>query len=81
MGLNGKIIDLLGSNDINVSGGAARMLASMVEEERLLVQLTKPTNQELIGKVLRSDNQFVKRSALLLTNAYIIKGKTHVLNT
>jgi hypothetical protein len=73
--LNRKIIDLLGSTDGNLSGGAAGMLAAMVDEETLMAELTKQTNQELIGKVLRSEKQLVIRAALLLTNAYIIKGK------
>lgn len=47
----------------------------MVQEERVMNELTKPTNQEYLGKLLSSDNQLVKRAALLLTNAYIIKSK------
>lgn len=74
LGLNEKIIELLGSNDYSLSSGSAIILASMVEEDRIFSQLNKPENQELLGKVLRSDNQLSNRAALLLANAYIIKG-------
>ena len=70
-----KIILLLGSSDSNLSSRAISILCYMVEEEPIAVELSKPVNQEIMGKLLRSDHLLVKRAILLLVNAVVIKGK------